>query len=286
MVWAVSMNNTTGQLVAKTNVTTQSLTVTGNQTNSGNLVFLPGTSAITLPNAGLHSYSVGTGFLAFMDGSAADTGYVSLEGFKLTSGGFAGTVQGKAASYNAGTADSTILMGATGQTVTLPTAVSDAGRADGRIYTVKLVSSGSCTVTNVNGSQTIDGSLSYLISGQYSYATFQSDGTNWQVIDTCQPSTANIGTLTVTNKLSPSAIQYRAGTTNIASLATSQAVTFSSFFPSTVGTNYRVGIAFDSTLASAVSAAATSKTTNGFTITLSAGITGGVNVDWTALPDN
>jgi|SRR5882724_3651769 len=79
-------------------------------------------------------------------------------------------------------------------------------------------------------------------------------------------------------------IRYRAGVTNIGNLATSVAVTFASAFPTTTGTNYYVAISFDQNIASAVSAAATSKTTNGFTISLSAGITGNTTVDYMAIP--
>jgi len=104
--------------------------------------------------------------------------------------------------------------------------------------------------------------------------------------DTLNANTATIGTLTVGNALAPSILPYRAGTATIGSSSTSQHVTFSSPFPPSVGTSYRVGITFDSTLSSAVSASATSKTTNGFIVTLSAGISGGAQVDWTAFPDN
>lgn len=81
-----------------------------------------------------------------------------------------------------------------------------------------------------------------------------------------------------------SALPIRAGFQAIGNLATSQAVTFTTPLASAVGTNYSVSISSDSTLASAVGFSATSKTTNGFTITLSAGVTGGIGVDYTAIP--
>ncbi|HZQ46679.1 MAG TPA: hypothetical protein VFC07_06695, partial [Verrucomicrobiae bacterium] len=105
-------------------------------------------------------------------------------------------------------------------------------------------------------------------------------------VDAISANTASVGTLALGNALAPSALPYRAGTVSIGSLATSQAVTFSNPFPASVGTSYRVAITFDSTLSSPISASATGKTINGFTITLNAGINGGVNVDWTAFPDN
>jgi hypothetical protein len=104
--------------------------------------------------------------------------------------------------------------------------------------------------------------------------------------DTLNANTASVGTLSVGNALSPSALTYRAGTTNIGSLSTSQAVTFSNPFPSSVGTSYRVAITIDSTTSPAVSASATNKNANGFAITLNAGITGGAKVEWIAFPDN
>jgi hypothetical protein len=79
-------------------------------------------------------------------------------------------------------------------------------------------------------------------------------------------------------------IIYRAGVTNIGNLATSVAATFTTPLPTTIGTNYYVAISFDQTIASAVSAAATSKTTNGFTISLSAGIAGTTTIDYLAIP--
>ena len=104
--------------------------------------------------------------------------------------------------------------------------------------------------------------------------------------DTLNANTASVGTLVVGNALAPSAIPYRAGTASIGDLSTSQVVAFSSPFSPSVGTSYRVAINFNSTLPSAVSASVTSKTANGFTITLNNGISGGINVDWTAFPDN
>lgn len=65
---------------------------------------------------------------------------------------------------------------ATGQTITLPTAVGNS-----RVYTIKLTASGSATVTTTS-SQTIDGSTTYSLSAQYKYVTVQSNGTNWIII--------------------------------------------------------------------------------------------------------
>src|ERR1035437_5323753 len=77
---------------------------------------------------------------------------------------------------------------------------------------------------------------------------------------------------------------YRSGITNIPTLTTSQAVLFSTPFSPTVGTNYSVSVSFDTVLAAAVGFSTTSKTTNGFTVTLSGTITGSVLVDYVAWP--
>ncbi len=68
----------------------------------------------------------------------------------------------------------TIDVTATGQTITLPTAVGITGRC----YTIKLTASGTGTV-GTTSSQTIDGSTTYSLSAQYKYVTVQSTGSNW-----------------------------------------------------------------------------------------------------------
>jgi hypothetical protein len=77
---------------------------------------------------------------------------------------------------------------------------------------------------------------------------------------------------------------YRAWATNIANLATSQTIIFTTPFPPSVSSNYAVSINFDTTSGSAISATVTAKTTNGFTIMLNAGIAGGATVDYLATP--
>lgn len=74
-----------------------------------------------------------------------------------------------------------------------------------------------------------------------------------------------------------SGLPYRAGQQVIGNLSTSQAVTFTSSLPSS---SYSVSLTADGTLAGAVGFGATTKTASGFTITLSAGIAGGVTVDY------
>jgi hypothetical protein len=78
-------------------------------------------------------------------------------------------------------------------------------------------------------------------------------------------------------------VAYRAGQQAISTLATSQAVSFSAALPST---NYAVHVTPIATLVAAVSFGVSNKTVNGFTITLSSGISGGVTVDYLAVLNN
>ena len=69
--------------------------------------------------------------------------------------------------------------GAVNRTITLPTAVG----ITGRVYTVKKVDSGAGTATlDANGTETIDGSLTYVLVNQYQYVVVVSDGANWVIV--------------------------------------------------------------------------------------------------------
>lgn len=87
------------------------------------------------------------------------------------------------------------------------------------------------------------------------------------------------GTITSTGGV---ALNYRAGQQAIGSLATSQAVTFTTPLSSA---SYSVSLTADGTLAGAVGFGVTTKATTGFTITLSAGIAGGVTLDYIVWPN-
>ncbi len=91
-----------------------------------------------------------------------------------TSGSFAVKYTATATGITLDATHSVINVTATGQTITLPTAVSISGRQ----YTIKLTASGSCTIATTS-SQTIDGSTTYSLSAQYKYVTVVSDGANW-----------------------------------------------------------------------------------------------------------
>jgi hypothetical protein len=79
------------------------------------------------------------------------------------------------------------------------------------------------------------------------------------------------------------ATPYRAGTTNIANLATTVNVVFSSPFSQTVSSNYAVTFGFEGTVGSAAALSATTKTTNGFTANI-VGLTSGATIDFVATP--
>jgi hypothetical protein len=85
-------------------------------------------------------------------------------------------IAAKSTNYTASINDRTILVSATGQTITLPTATGNAGLT----LTIKLTVAGSCIVTA--SPQKIDGATTYTLSAQYKYVTVQSDGSQWWVI--------------------------------------------------------------------------------------------------------
>jgi hypothetical protein len=92
-------------------------------------------------------------------------------------GSFAGKYTATATGITLDATNYVVNVTATGQTITLP----DAAGIEGRIYTIKLTASGSCTV-NTTSSQTIDASTTYSLASQYKYVTVMSDNANWIVI--------------------------------------------------------------------------------------------------------
>jgi len=78
-------------------------------------------------------------------------------------------------------ANSSIYVDATGgaATVNLPTAVGNTGK----IFTIAKIDSGTNTVTiDPNGSETINGATTAILSVQFDNITIQSDGANWRII--------------------------------------------------------------------------------------------------------
>ena len=83
----------------------------------------------------------------------------------------------KTGAYTATATDYTIDCTANSFTVSLPTAASIAGR----VYNIKNTGSGAIIV-DPNGSETIDGALTYTLGAQYQCVTVQSNGTNWIIV--------------------------------------------------------------------------------------------------------
>lgn len=81
---------------------------------------------------------------------------------------------------------STLLVNATGNvTITLPTAASAFNNTDaiGRIYRTKKIDADADLVTiDGNGSETIDGATTAVLTVQYETITIQSDGSNWWIL--------------------------------------------------------------------------------------------------------
>jgi lysophospholipase L1-like esterase len=176
--------------IGKTVGTTGGTTTVMNLTSKG--LFLGGTTAAT---AWLHlpagTATVNTAPLKFTAGvllTTPETGVLEVDASNrllhststtTASRGyfFIGKISTTATSTTVTANQSTILVTATGQTITLPTAVG----ITGYIYIIKLTASGTGTVATTS-SQTIDGSTTYSLTAQYKYVKVQSDGANWVII--------------------------------------------------------------------------------------------------------
>ena len=107
------------------------------------------------------------------------TAYNSLPYFSPSAGGsFSYTVSSHATSYTetATSGYNVIKITASGQTVTLPTAVGNTG-----LFVVKLMVAGTVAIDG-NASETIDGGLTATLTTQYESITFVSDNSNWIII--------------------------------------------------------------------------------------------------------
>lgn len=96
-------------------------------------------------------------------------------------GSIATAITTKTAAYTLLITDSVILANATSAafTLTLPSAVG----IEGRQYTLKKIDSSANAVTvDANGTQTIDGALTFSLATQYQSITIVSDGANWMII--------------------------------------------------------------------------------------------------------
>ncbi len=151
--------------VNRTTTPTARIDVGAGTTAIGQIKLNAGTQ-VTTPVAGLLETITGSELKYSTSTTSDSRGFVEL-----------GRILSTAAGVTAGATHNTIVLTATGQTVTLPTAVN----IQGRIYTIKISASGTGTVATTS-SQTIDGSTTYSLSAQYKYVTVQSDNANWQII--------------------------------------------------------------------------------------------------------
>jgi hypothetical protein len=138
--------------------------------NSNNLYIQVNGGATIFRNGGTYGGRIDAGQWMIGDWSGAAHSDLQLVG------SMARTVTSTATGITLSVDHSNVIVTATGQTITLPTAASITGRE----YTIKLTAAGSCTIDG-NASETIDGATTYSLSAQYKYVTIVSDGTNWIV---------------------------------------------------------------------------------------------------------
>lgn len=128
------------------------------------------------PPAGSTKLITRSGLLYHRSSAGAETAVLT--------GAAATQYSGKSADYTVTDTDNirTVGMttGASARTVTLPTAADNTHR----IITVKKVDNGAgtCTVDG-EGSETIDGATTLVLTSQYDGVTIQCDGTNWKILD-------------------------------------------------------------------------------------------------------
>lgn len=144
--------------------------VTASQTASGS-IYIGRLTKASAAATDTNEVVIGNGLI----GKGNNT--IHMGGALYLDGGFSAAYIAKATSYTLTIAEYVVEVTATGQTMTLPTAVGAAGK----VYTIKLTASGSSTVATTS-SQTIDGSTTYSLSAQYKYVTVQSNGANWNII--------------------------------------------------------------------------------------------------------
>jgi hypothetical protein len=136
---------------------------------TGRTLWGPGGS--TAPNAGLEW--VATDLLQTVSGDS----------FLVNGAIWSTAIVAKTATYTAVQTDNVILCDATSGAITINLPAANGTRNTGKVYTIKKTdSSGNAITVDANGSQTIDGALTYALASQYKYVTIISDGANWHVI--------------------------------------------------------------------------------------------------------
>jgi hypothetical protein len=113
-----------------------------------------------------------------------DGGEIVIDGELVVLGGDEVDIRrvvSKTTNYTATAADEYILCDASGGafTITLPTAVG----INGKLFTIKKTdSSGNAVTVDGDGSETIDGALTKLISAPYDAMKIISDNANWHIV--------------------------------------------------------------------------------------------------------
>lgn len=116
------------------------------------------------------------GFVVSGDGTlVTSTGVLTVS--KINSVPVSSNYVAKTGTYTAAAGDFVIDCTANTFTVNLPTAVGIAGKQ----YCIKNSGTGVITV-DANGTQTIDGALTFILATQYEAIWVISDGANWKVI--------------------------------------------------------------------------------------------------------
>jgi hypothetical protein len=211
--------NTTGTGITTIGNTTSTTNIAGNALNVTNLPTGLGTDEIivvdpvtgkakkvTMATVGANSFTADNGLTKTasnvqLGGTLIQNTTIAQAGFNLTTtgagnvgfgtstpnskltvaGSFATPITTKTANYTATAADHIIIVDATAGTraITLPSAVG----LDGRQYIIKKKDSSSNTVSiTANGTETIDGDGTILMSIQWQVRTLVSDGANWMII--------------------------------------------------------------------------------------------------------
>jgi hypothetical protein len=142
----------------------------------------------------------------------------------------------KTTTYQATTADGLILCSGSAFTVTLYTAVGNAGKK----LTIKKTDS---TVANIitidgDGSETIDGSLTKTLNSQYESYTIVSDGSNWHVTEYKEDQARNVVRLHTANGHGSTNTTIRRFSTSVE--ATGSAITYAD--SSTAGATFTINV--------------------------------------------
>jgi hypothetical protein len=159
--------------------------ITGAKTFTANVTITNGAPAMHLTEsdqvspAGVYRMDVSGDLLRFIRSSTV-LATISAGGLSLL-GALTTALSTKTTTYTITVADSVILADATSAafTVNLPTAVGITGRQ----YTIKKIDVSANAVTlDGNGSQTIDGATTRVLSTQYESVKVISDGANWFIV--------------------------------------------------------------------------------------------------------